>query len=456
MNKHTLANQWENILFNENPLIIVRFDSDLNIVSCNKMMREIAGEHWQNVVGLNLRNITDKCLIPAAEAALRGEKGFYEGEYNSHVQQGWKFWVKITTVPLFSDAGEIAGGLAFIQNLTELNQTKNDLLVQKSFFENLFESSPDAITILDPDDRVLQVNKQFEILFGYNAAEVIGKPINDLVVPPHLKEEGLNATHSVAEGSSLYLETVRQTKSGSLINVSIVGKPIMLNENKLAVYGIYRDISEAKRIEEVLRESEEKYRLMVENSRNAIVISQHDQFIFINQAFADMLGYTVSELENCDYRKVYSEKGLEILYERTRRRADKENVPARYETIFVKKDGTEIDVEATVSIIEYKGQKATFAIIRDISEEKRLYQALLETLHQTDYLGNFIPICANCKKIRDDNDPKRPWVDPEIYISSRLKKIKFSHGICPTCMKKLYPKYADKNKGDSDKDEKIS
>lgn len=416
-------------------------------------MEEIAGEHWEKVIGINLRDIAERRIFPAAEAALRGQKGLYEGEYISHFQ-GNKFWIKLTTVPLFDQDGKVSGGLAFMQNLTEFNRIKNDLLIQKSFFENLFESSPDAITVLDPDDRVLQVNKQFEILFGYTADEILGKQINDLLVPPHLKEEGLNATHTVAAGQSLYLETVRQTKSGHLINVSIVGKPIMLNENKLAVYGIYRDISEAKRIEEVLRESEEKYRMMVENARNAIVISQHDQFIFINQAFADMLGYSIAELENCDYRKVYSQKGLEILFERTRRRADKENVPSRYDTVFVKKDGTEIDVEATVSIIEYKGQKATFAVIRDISEQKRLYQALMETIHQTEHLGNFIPICASCKKIRDDSTPEKPWIDPELYITSRLKHIKFSHGICPTCMKILYPKFSEKKEAKNEnKDE---
>jgi PAS domain S-box-containing protein len=445
----TSSDQWEHLLFNENPLIIVQYDTDLNILACNKMMEEIAGEQWKKVVGLNLKSLKEQRILPAAEAALRGEKGHYEGEYISHYQNK-KFWIKLNTVPLPDQNNKIVGGLAFMHNLTEFNQIKNDLQIQKSFFENLFESSPDAITILDPDDRVLQINKQFTTLFGFNEDEVIGRQINDLLVPPHLKEEGLKATQTVAEGNTLSLDTVRQTKDGRLINVAIVGKPIMLNDNKLAVYGIYRDISEAKRIEEVLRDNEEKYRMIVENARNAIVISQQDHFIFINQAFADMLGYTVEELENCDYRKVYSQEGLEILFERTRRRAAKENVPARYETIFVKKDGTKIDVEATVSIIEYRGHKATFAVIRDISEEKRLYHAMIETLHQTEHLGNFIPICANCKKIRDDSTPDKQWIDPELYIASRLKHIKFSHGICPTCMKILYPKFAPNKKNESD------
>ena len=435
--------QLGNILFYENPLIVIKFDSNLRIVTSNNRMQEIAGQDWKNSIGFDLKNLTDQRVLATFKSTLDGLKGSYEGEYISHFQNK-VLWIKLTTVPLSDQIGKITGGIAFIQNLTEFNQTRNDLLIQKSFFENLFESSPDAIAILDPDDRVLQVNEQFVTLFGFKPDEVIGRHINDLLVPPHLKDEGLNATRTVAEGHSLYLETVRKTKDGRLINVSIVGKPIFLNQSKLAVYGIYRDISEAKRIEEVIRESEEKYRLMVETSGNAIVINQNDQFIFVNKAFADMLGYTVTELENIDYRKVYSKIGLDILYERARRRADKENVSSRYETIFVRKDGSEIDVEATVSIIEYKGSRATFAVIRDISEQKRLYQAMLETLHQTEHLGDFIPICANCKKIRDDDTPDKNWIDPELYITQRLKNVRFSHGICPTCMKILYPKFVHK------------
>jgi PAS domain S-box-containing protein len=170
----TSSDQWEHLLFNENPLIIVQYDTDLNILACNKMMEEIAGEQWKKVVGLNLKSLKEQRILPAAEAALRGEKGHYEGEYISHYQNK-KFWIKLNTVPLPDQNNKIVGGLAFMHNLTEFNQIKNDLQIQKSFFENLFESSPDAITILDPDDRVLQINKPFTTLFGFNEDEVIGR-----------------------------------------------------------------------------------------------------------------------------------------------------------------------------------------------------------------------------------------------------------------------------------------
>lgn len=127
-----------------------------------------------------------------------------------------------------------------------------------------------------------------------------------------------------------------------------------------------------------LRDSEEKYRLLVENLNDAIVISQDDKFIFFNKQFADMLMYDYDELMMKDYREVYSKKSIEILSQRGRKRQRGDEVPSRYETVFIKKNGEELYVEANVAIIEYKGDKATFAVIRDITERKLADKELAE------------------------------------------------------------------------------
>ncbi|MDO9548082.1 MAG: PAS domain S-box protein [Candidatus Marinimicrobia bacterium] len=129
-----------------------------------------------------------------------------------------------------------------------------------------------------------------------------------------------------------------------------------------------------------LHESEEQYRLLVENLNDGIVISQNDKFIFLNKQFAEMLGYSYGELIMADYRSVYTNEGLEILQERGRRRQRGETVPSRYETVFKKKDGSRLDVEANVRIINYHNAPATFAIVSDITERKKteMYQRKLE------------------------------------------------------------------------------
>ena len=196
-----------------------------------------------------------------------------------------------------------------------------------------------------------------------------------------------------------------------------------------------------KRTEDAFHESEEKYRMMVENSNDAIVISQSDHFIFFNHAFAEILGYEHDELIGINYQRVHTKEAVRVLYDRMERRNRGEEVSNRYETSFQRKDGSIIPLEANVAIINYKGSPATFAVLRDISEQKRILSALQKSLDNAHPLENFIPICASCKKIRDEKQEGHPWVTPEKYITSRIPDISFSHGICPDCMKKLYPDY---------------
>ncbi|MEO5802307.1 MAG: PAS domain S-box protein [Verrucomicrobiota bacterium] len=117
-----------------------------------------------------------------------------------------------------------------------------------------------------------------------------------------------------------------------------------------------------------------------------------------------------------------------------------------YETIRVKKDGTPIDVLLTISPIKNSSGEiiGVSAIESDIterkrveSERKRLIDELQEALAKIKTLHGLLPICAACKKIRDD---KGNWQPIESYIKAR-SDADFSHGICPCCMEKLYPEY---------------
>ncbi|HAE86390.1 TPA: hypothetical protein DCG86_00025, partial [Candidatus Marinimicrobia bacterium] len=127
-----------------------------------------------------------------------------------------------------------------------------------------------------------------------------------------------------------------------------------------------------------IQKTEDKYRLLVESINDGIVISQNGEFIFYNNRFAEILGYEPEELQNINYRKIYSRRGLEILMERFEKRQLGEKVPDRYETYFLKKDGKEIDVEVNVSIIEYEENPASFAVIRDITEQKKAINEILK------------------------------------------------------------------------------
>src|SRR5690606_20049077 len=124
---------------------------------------------------------------------------------------------------------------------------------QQTYFAELFESAPEGILLIDEKDRVVHLNSEFQRMFGYTAEEAVGRQVNDLIVPDERRDEGLDLTTRVARGERIECETVRRRKDGSLLDVSILGRPFLLGDGRSAAYGIYRDISARKRTERNLR-----------------------------------------------------------------------------------------------------------------------------------------------------------------------------------------------------------
>ncbi|HNT37381.1 MAG TPA: PAS domain S-box protein, partial [bacterium] len=147
-----------------------------------------------------------------------------------------------------------------------------------------------------------------------------------------------------------------------------------------------RDVTDALTAKEALQDSEEKYRTLVENVNDGIAINQAGKFIYFNEQFASMLGYTQDELLMKDYREIFTQEGLDLLEKRQEQRNMGRVVPNRYETKMLRKDGTEIDVEANVKIINYKGESTTFAVCRDVTQRKK-FEAQIQQSQKMESLG---------------------------------------------------------------------
>ncbi|MBN1424076.1 PAS domain S-box protein [Candidatus Fermentibacteria bacterium] len=148
------------------------------------------------------------------------------------------------------DRANLERGVAFAAlDITERKRAEEELRVRATYLSELFEGAPEAIVVLDNHDVVQRVNREFTRLFEYTPDEAIGRRINDLIVPADLKDEGAKATADVAAGTHVLFETIRQSKGGTRINVSVLGNPIRLGADQLGVYGVYRDITDLKKAE---------------------------------------------------------------------------------------------------------------------------------------------------------------------------------------------------------------
>ena len=164
-------------------------------------------------------------------------------------------WTEIRVVKIPWE-GE-PGLLCFLTDITARVLAQREIEVQRSYLEQLFETSHEAIIQIDEDNRLVRVNSEFLDLFGYGAQEVLGRSLEGIIVPEQQLEEFKAIKARVAGGEKVFHETVRKRKDGALIDVSISGTPIKIDGKSGGFFVIYQDIRERKHAEEVLKQAKE-------------------------------------------------------------------------------------------------------------------------------------------------------------------------------------------------------
>ncbi len=123
----------------------------------------------------------------------------------------------------------------------------DDPIVQKAYLDQLVECAPEAITILDTSHRVMRINSEFVRMFGFPIDEVLGKSLAELIVPPERTAESDWIQEAVENGQKVALETKRQRKDGTILDVSVSCVPVLVGEKQVGICALYRDIEEHKR-----------------------------------------------------------------------------------------------------------------------------------------------------------------------------------------------------------------
>lgn len=121
--------------------------------------------------------------------------------------------------------------------------------LQSAYLEQLIESAPEAISILDPDMRIIRLNGEFTRIFGFSPEEALGQKLEPLIVPPDRSAETRWIQDTLVQGRKVALETKRKHKDGSLIDVFISSTPVVMAGKPLGICVLYRDISDQKRAE---------------------------------------------------------------------------------------------------------------------------------------------------------------------------------------------------------------
>lgn len=163
-------------------------------------------------------------------------------QYSENLEQR----VKLRTTELEKKTADLG------KEVTIRKEIERKLRAEKAYIDQLFESPLEAIVLLEKDGTVLRANDEFIRLFGYTIDEILGKSLDDLIASKEYYDEAVSATKKVFKGEKVIFETMRCCKNGTKIYVSVMASPIIVEDKLVAVYGIYRDITDSKRAEEEL------------------------------------------------------------------------------------------------------------------------------------------------------------------------------------------------------------
>ncbi|MBX2914110.1 MAG: PAS domain-containing sensor histidine kinase [Cyclobacteriaceae bacterium] len=181
----------------------------------------------------------------------------WEGRiFNAH---GQTIWVEVSGDPVSLPDGRItwSGVISDVGERKELEhkQREADRRYREaaSLFSELFNNSPMAIVLLDSEGTVQQVNRGFELLFGYTITELRGNSLNQFIVPSELESEGNDLNSLISAEQVVKIETTRTRRDDVPVSVIIYGLPIHLEDKTIGIFGVYVDITDQKKIEEELK-----------------------------------------------------------------------------------------------------------------------------------------------------------------------------------------------------------
>ncbi len=290
---------------------------------------------------------------------------------------GQEKWVHGLGNLKFDNAGNPTEMFGTIQNITERKQAEEALLDSQERFKKLSNLTFEGI-IIHNNGITVDVNESLTKLLGYSRNEIIGKNIIELCVPP---EYHAAIQENIIKKETKPYELIAIKKDGTLIPVEVEARDIKGDDDELRVTAI-RDISKRKQAEEELRDSEEKYRSLYEETPAMLhSIDKHGKIVSVTEKWLEKLGYTEDE--------VLGRKSTDFLTDKSKQFAIDEVLPNFFKTghsedipyQYVKKNGDIIDVLLSATSEQTKDGKIvrSMASLIDITERKHAEEALLES-----------------------------------------------------------------------------
>ena len=408
--------------------------SDLNtgnILDCNPATERITNMTKNEIIGNQQSGFRPWCQATEYKARLSEliEKGHpidYQGKI--YTKEGEDIPVRVSASLVEIDDQEFV--IEVLTQRSENKQTEDALRESVARWRALVENSPDIIFSVARDGTIQTINRMATT--DSIPKDAIGKKIDQFVLPDHAKKMMDNYEHLFQTGQPLSYEELGPGPNGpesAWYQIRLM--PIRSDGKVCNVMQISTDITERKLVEEALKESEEKFRTLSEQSYLGIIILQEGMVKYTNQALAKMIEYSVEEM--LDWKPyqfgqaVYPDDNPFVLEQARKKQEGAKDIVVQYQYRLVTRSGNILWVDQYSKTIQYEGRTADFATIIDITKHRLAEKALqdeneeLETrvekrTHQLDMALNELR-----SKVAEHRDTEIALAQQERYFRSLIE-----------------------------------
>ncbi len=274
------------------------------------------------------------------------------------------------------------------RQVADAKRVQEELHRSEEAYRTLIENINVGIYRTDPQEegKFIEVNQALAHMFGYKSKEeLLQLNVSALYQAP---EDRDRLAHKMLEQEFVRNEVAPlKKKNGATIWCSVTAVAVY-DRNRRIKYrdGMIQDITGQKLVEEALKESEEKYRSLVESASEGILIVQKGNVKFMNPRLSEIAGYSVEEVTGETLSEYIHPDELSRAVERYRRRMKRGRGPRIYETVLRRKDGSEVVVEMNADTISYQGEAAYLVFIRDITERKQ-FERRMHQIQKMEAIG---------------------------------------------------------------------
>jgi PAS domain S-box-containing protein len=379
------------VLVDSTPSSVLLFQ-DGRFIYANRAAQIHSGYSLEELIGKNFWE-----FIHPDYRALAMERGFKREQGEETIDT---YELKIIAKDGSEKWGELSGATTMIGgrpaaiisvfDVTERRRAEEALRESEAKFRALTDSSPTAIVIYQ-DGRYIHANRAAQEITGYSLEELLGMSVLDFVHRDYRDEvRELTAKRQQGSTETRRIEIRIIARDGTVKWVDLTGAAAMIGGRPAGIVSVV-DITERRRAEEALRESEEKFRILTDSSPTAVVLYQDDRFIYANRASRAVTGYSPEEIVGMHLLDFIHPDYRDEVRQRSTRRQQGEKALYRYEIKIVAKDGTEKWTDLSGGLTMIGGRPAGIVSVIDITKRRQAEEALKESEELYTRLVNTIP-----------------------------------------------------------------